>query len=261
MRSNASTWRCPLRNAVAITLLALAAGMLINYGAMRRPATAAAPPPAAQATPLVADGATLPAGPQLAALQASCQICHSFGLVTQQRLSAATWKAEIVKMRGFGAPLPAADEASVVTYLAVHLGPSVPGPPPHTVVTAPPVTYTNAETAASASTSNVPNAATGAQLYAQNCAACHGASGAGVPGAFPPLVHDPVVIAANPTGHITAVLKGMHGKAIGGKAYSAEMPPFTQLSDNAIAAIIDHERTSWGNHAPTVTPAQVKSAR
>jgi mono/diheme cytochrome c family protein len=255
-----------LRNTVVITLLALVIGMLINYGATRPVATAAAPPPAAQATPLVADGATLPAGPQLAALQASCQICHSFGLVTQQRLSAATWKAEIVKMRGFGSPLPAADEAPVVAYLAAHLGPSVPAPPPHTVVTAPPVTYTNAETAASASTANAPSKGTGgspagAQLYAQNCAACHGAAGAGVPGAFPPLAHDPVVTAANPAGHITVVLKGMHGKAIGGKSYSSQMPSFTQLSDNDIAAIIDHERTSWGNHAPIVTPDQVKRAR
>jgi cytochrome c oxidase cbb3-type subunit 2 len=53
----------------------------------------------------------------------------------------------------------------------------------------------------------------------------------------------------------------MHGKPIGGTSYSAQMPSFSQLSDNAIAAIIDHERTSWGNKAPIVTPAQVKRAR
>jgi mono/diheme cytochrome c family protein len=164
-------------------------------------------------------------------------------------------------MRGFGAPLPAANEAAVVAYLAAHLGPSVPAPPPHAVVTAPPVTYTNAETAASASTASAPSKGNGAQLYAQNCAACHGASGAGVPGAFPPLVHDPVVTAANPAQQITVVLKGMHGKPIGGTSYSAQMPSFSQLSDNDIAAIIDHERTSWGNKAPIVTPAQVKRAR
>jgi mono/diheme cytochrome c family protein len=183
------------------------------------------------------------------------------GLVTQQRLSAATWKAEIDKMRGFGAPLPAASEASVVAYLTAHLGPSVPLTAPNAVVTAPPVTYTNAETAASASRASGPSKSNGAQLYAQNCAACHGASGAGVPGAFPPLAHDPVVTAANPTQHITVVLKGMHGKPIGGKSYSSQMPSFSQLSDNDIAAIINHERTSWGNKAPIVTPAQVKSAR
>ncbi len=70
-----------------------------------------------------------------------------------------------------------------------------------------------------------------------------------------------MVTAANPAGHIATVLKGMHGKAIGGTSYSSQMPPFSQLSDNDIAAIIDHERTSWGNNAPVVTPAQVKRAR
>jgi hypothetical protein len=33
------------------------------------------------------------------------------------------------------------------------------------------------------------------------------------------------------------------------------------LSDNDIAAIIDHERTSWSNAGPVITPAQVKQRR
>jgi mono/diheme cytochrome c family protein len=104
-------------------------------------------------------------------------------------------------------------------------------------------------------------AATGPNLYAQNCAACHGAAGAGVPGAFPPLANDPVVTAADPAQHITVVLHGLHGKAINGTSYSSVMPPFPQLSNADIAAIIDHERTSWGNHAPTITPDEVQKAR
>jgi mono/diheme cytochrome c family protein len=104
-------------------------------------------------------------------------------------------------------------------------------------------------------------AATGPNLYAQNCAACHGATGAGVPGAFPPLANDPVITAADPAQHIAIVLHGLHGKAINGTPYSSVMPPFPQLSNADIAAIIDHERTSWGNHAPTITPDQVQKAR
>jgi mono/diheme cytochrome c family protein len=104
-------------------------------------------------------------------------------------------------------------------------------------------------------------AATGTTLYTQNCSSCHGVNGAGVPGAFPPLAKDPVVTAANPTDQIHVVLTGLHGKAIGGTSYSSQMPAFSQLSDNDVAAIIDHERTSWGNNAPIVTPEQVKRAR
>ncbi len=104
-------------------------------------------------------------------------------------------------------------------------------------------------------------AASGASVFAANCASCHGAGGTGVPGVFPSLANDPVVTSKNPAQHITIVLKGLQGKAIGGKTYSAQMPPFSQLSDADIAAAIDHERTSWGNQAPTVTPDDVKRAR
>jgi mono/diheme cytochrome c family protein len=104
-------------------------------------------------------------------------------------------------------------------------------------------------------------AATGAQLYTANCSACHGATGAGVPGAFPPLAGDPAVLDANPKTHIGVILHGLHGKAFAGTAYASQMPPFAQLSDNDIAAIVDHERTSWGNAAPTINPDDVKRAR
>ncbi len=87
-------------------------------------------------------------------------------------------------------------------------------------------------------------AATGPQLYPANCSACHGASGAGVPGAFPQLAGDLVVTAKAPKAQIEIVLRGIHGKAIGGKTYASQMPGFPQLSDNDLAAIIDHERTS-----------------
>lgn len=104
-------------------------------------------------------------------------------------------------------------------------------------------------------------AATGPQLYTANCSACHGAVGAGVPGAFPPLAADPVVTASDPKTQIRIVLHGLHGKIIAGRPYSSQMPAFSQLGNADVAAIIDHERTSWGNNSPTVTPDDVKRAR
>lgn len=105
-------------------------------------------------------------------------------------------------------------------------------------------------------------AAMGAQVYSANCASCHGESGAGVPGAFPALAGDPVVTGKDADAHIKIVLKGLSGKAIAGKKFAAQMPAFgSQLSDAQIAAVIDHERTSWGNNAPTVTPGQVAKDR
>jgi len=104
-------------------------------------------------------------------------------------------------------------------------------------------------------------AASGARLYGANCASCHGASGAGVPGAFPALAADPVVTARDPGEHVRTVLRGLGGKRIGGTAYASRMPAFAQLSDADIAAIVDHERTSWGNSAPIITPDVVQRAR
>jgi mono/diheme cytochrome c family protein len=102
----------------------------------------------------------------------------------------------------------------------------------------------------------------GAQVYSQNCASCHGETGTGTPGVFPALAGDPVVNGKDADAHIKIVLHGLARKAIGGKTYAAQMPAFgPQLSDEQIAAVIDHERTSWGNNGPTITPAQVTKDR
>ncbi len=102
----------------------------------------------------------------------------------------------------------------------------------------------------------------GAQVYSQNCSSCHGEAGAGTPGVFPALAGDSVVNGRDADAHIGVVLHGLSGKAIAGKTYAAQMPAFgSQLSDAQIAAVIDHERTSWGNHGATITPAQVTRVR
>lgn len=45
-------------------------------------------------------------------------------------------------------------------------------------------------------------AAKGATLYANSCASCHQANGQGLPGTFPPLADDPVVLAEDAGEHI-----------------------------------------------------------
>lgn len=133
-----------------------------------------------------------------------------------------------------------------------------------------PATQTAAATTAAPAQGNVGSknvagfdyAATGARVFAANCQSCHGADGTGVPGTFPPLAGDAVVDGTDADAHIRIVLHGLSGKVIGGTHYAAAMPPFaSQLTDAEIAAVVDHERTSWGNHGPTVTPEEVKRDR
>ncbi|MCX7515169.1 multicopper oxidase domain-containing protein [Frateuria hangzhouensis] len=104
--------------------------------------------------------------------------------------------------------------------------------------------------------------ARGATLYATNCAACHQATGMGLPGAFPPLKGDPTVLNPDPAKQIGTILHGMHGQAVGGTVYATPMPPFADvLNDHDVADIANHERTSWGNQGKPVTAEQVKAVR
>jgi len=105
-------------------------------------------------------------------------------------------------------------------------------------------------------------AALGEQVFENKCAACHQVSGTGVARVFPPLAGDAIVNAKDPAEHIRAVLHGLQGKAIAGVVYPSPMPPFAdQLKDDEIAAVINHERSSWGNKSPIVTPKDVAALR
>jgi mono/diheme cytochrome c family protein len=85
-----------------------------------------------------------------------------------------------------------------------------------------------------------------ATLYMDHCAGCHQAGGRGVPGVFPPLAGNGVVLAQSPADIYKVVLGGIpaRGKYV-------PMPSFAgQLTDKGIADIANYIRTSWGNNAP-----------
>lgn len=170
-----------------------------------------------------------------------------------------------------GVVIPSADAKALVAYLLSLKQPALPGSTsgaaaatnqPQGAASPAPATMGMPIVAAPTKTAATFDTANGAKLFAASCAACHGAEGAGVPGVFPPLVGNPAVTAADPTKHMTVVLHGLSGQVIDGTHYAAQMPAFgAQLSDAEIADIIDHERTSWGNHAPTVTAKDVAAVR
>jgi cytochrome c oxidase cbb3-type subunit II len=101
----------------------------------------------------------------------------------------------------------------------------------------------------------------GQQLYVANCAACHQAGGEGLPGAFPPLKGSSVVNGSDATEHIHVVLFGLQGKTINNVKYGSPMPPWTQLSDQDVTAVIDYERSAWDNHGKSITAAEVAAVR
>ena len=104
--------------------------------------------------------------------------------------------------------------------------------------------------------------ANGAQVYTVNCVSCHGEQGAGVAGAFPAMAGNKAVLGDDK--YLSNVLLyGLQGQInVNGQVYNGVMPAWAaSLTDAEIAAVITHIRVSWGNTAPAVTEAAVRTER
>lgn len=107
----------------------------------------------------------------------------------------------------------------------------------------------------------------GASLYAR-CAACHTATGKGVPGVYPPLAADFRKLAAKPDGRrylVLAVTRGVSGAiTVDGQAYRSVMPAQAGMDDAAVAAVLNHVGTAIARTGPAFKPfsaAEVTAAR
>ncbi|AYL94508.1 cbb3-type cytochrome c oxidase subunit II [Mucilaginibacter celer] len=98
----------------------------------------------------------------------------------------------------------------------------------------------------------------GEALYATNCQSCHQGNGEGLVGAFPALKGSKVVLDDNAELQVTIIMKGYNGRVSEGYG---EMPPVgtnNNLKPEEVAAIVNHERSSWGNNSKKVTVDDVK---
>lgn len=185
----------------------------------------------------------LPPGPHRDLVYGQCRTCHDLQyLVDSAGITRDDWDAVLNDMRQYGLRIPPEQRADILDYLGTYLGPE---PPPASEV---------AEAAP----------ADGAAVYAEQCTACHQADGSGVPGQFPPLAGNPDLF-LDPLFPVQVVLNGIEGPVeVAGTTYDSVMPPFDHLSDAAIAAVINHVRSSWGNEGQGVeplTPEDVAASR
>lgn len=94
----------------------------------------------------------------------------------------------------------------------------------------------------------------GQEVYSSTCAACHGATGAGVPGVFPAITGSSIVNNTDTKDHINILLNGVAGSAM--QAFGK------QLNDGDIASVITYQRNALGNNVGTVVqPSDIKAAR
>ncbi|PKR81409.1 cytochrome-c oxidase [Brumimicrobium salinarum] len=106
---------------------------------------------------------------------------------------------------------------------------------------------------AASSGDNLPD---GGKLYAANCQACHQANGEGLKGAFPSLVGSQVVLDDDIELFVDIIMNGYNAR----EEYAVMNAVGTDnnLSAEEVTAIINHERTSWGNDADPVTLEEVQ---
>ncbi len=96
----------------------------------------------------------------------------------------------------------------------------------------------------------------GKALFTASCQSCHQANGEGLPGAFPPLKGSPVVMGDNLEMYVDIIMNGYDARA----EYGVMAPVGTNMewTEHEVAAVINYERTSWGNNGKTVTPEEIK---
>ncbi|MDP5140601.1 MAG: cytochrome c [Spirosomaceae bacterium] len=96
----------------------------------------------------------------------------------------------------------------------------------------------------------------GEALYAANCQSCHQPNGEGLKGAFPPLKGSAIVLDDNAQTMLEIIMIGYNAR----EEYGV-MPAVgknNKLTAEEVTAIMNHERTSWGNNGRKVTLEEIK---
>lgn len=96
--------------------------------------------------------------------------------------------------------------------------------------------------------------AKGPAIYKSYCEACHKADGKGVAGSFPALAQSNIVT-GKPEALLNILLNGIKSSA------TEQMPAFSFLSDEDIAAVATHIRSTWGNTADSISATGIQALR
>ncbi|MDR6290148.1 mono/diheme cytochrome c family protein [Inquilinus ginsengisoli] len=170
----------------------------------------------------------------------TAQIVEYLKTGRNERVAASGPMAEVVALST--SRMTDADLAAIATYLKDQPGAGATGPRP--------LAATDKRMVA------------GQAIYADNCSACHQASGEGIPRLFPALKGTGSAQSADPTTLIRVVLQGSQAVVTDAAPTAPAMPAFGwRLNDDQTAAVITYLRNSWGNAALPVRTGDVRSLR
>lgn len=111
----------------------------------------------------------------------------------------------------------------------------------------------------STKTESVDNLSTnvdGKALFVANCQSCHQENGEGLKGAFPPLKGSTVVTGENLELYVDIIMNGYDARAEYGQM--AAVGTNMGWTEKEVTAVINYERTSWGNNGKKVTELEIK---
>jgi mono/diheme cytochrome c family protein len=102
----------------------------------------------------------------------------------------------------------------------------------------------------------------GERTYAASCTGCHQATGAGIPGVFPPVAGHSADLYAAEGGReylIQVLLYGVQGPiTVAGTTYNGLMPGWASFSDQQVAAVINHIVAGFGETPEGFTPIEAR---
>jgi alcohol dehydrogenase (quinone), cytochrome c subunit len=102
----------------------------------------------------------------------------------------------------------------------------------------------------------------GAELYDDNCAACHRTDGAGSANVLPKMAGNSTVLSDDPNSLISLVLGGSSLPGTTAAPSALGMPGFGwRLSNDEVAQLLTFVRNSWGNQAGSVSAGEVGRVR
>jgi mono/diheme cytochrome c family protein len=155
-----------------------------------------------------------------------CLSCHSIELTEYSRIGEAGWKAELIKMRNWGALVDEAKIEPLAGWFARHYPADQPAPPPKIINAVEAAAAVRPERGASHISGDKD---VGAVEYAKDCASCHGAGAEGT-GGGPVLFGVPVLY--QPGRFATVTINGQ-----------GKMPAFPQLTKSDINNLLAHLRS------------------
>lgn len=100
----------------------------------------------------------------------------------------------------------------------------------------------------------------GAKIYKEKCVVCHQVTGAGIPGAFPPLKESDYLLADKKRA-VAQVLNGSNeAMVVNGQTYTVPMPPQVETIEEAVH-VINYVLNAFGNKGGTVSLDEVKDIK